>query len=86
MSGVAQPAIQEGKFVGRLIRCRVLGRKPPPPLWIVWALVHIYFLIGFANRFFVLLQWGLAFLTKRREVRIFPSPPRFESRAADRRA
>ncbi len=30
--------------------------------WIVWALVHIYFLIGFANRFFVLLQWGLAFV------------------------
>ncbi|MGB0042992.1 MAG: NAD(P)/FAD-dependent oxidoreductase, partial [Terriglobales bacterium] len=40
--------------------------------WIVWAAVHIYFLIGFANRFFVILQWGIAFLTKRRQVRVFP--------------
>lgn len=103
MPGVAQPAIQEGQYVARLIRQRVLGRKPPPPFWywdkgdlaivgrtyavadlrfvrfagftawIVWALVHIYFLIGFANRFFVLSQWALVFLTKRRQVRIFPS-------------
>jgi NADH:ubiquinone reductase (H+-translocating) len=29
------------------------------PAWIVWALVHIYFLIGFANRFFVVSQWIL---------------------------
>ena len=40
--------------------------------WIVWAAVHIYFLIGFANRFFVILQWGFTFLTKRRQVRVFP--------------
>jgi NADH dehydrogenase len=38
--------------------------------WVIWAVVHIYFLIGFANRLFVLLQWGLDFLTKRRRVRI----------------
>lgn len=104
MPGVAQPAIQEGQYVARLIRRRVLGLKPPPPFWywdkgdlaivgrtyavadlrflrfagflawIVWALVHIYFLIGFANRFFVLLQWSFAFVTKRRQVRILPSP------------
>ena len=42
------------------------------PAWLVWAGVHIYFLIGFANRLFVSLQWGLAFLTKRRRVRILP--------------
>jgi NADH dehydrogenase len=40
------------------------------PAWVIWAVVHIYFLIGFANRLFVLLQWGLAFLTKRRRVRV----------------
>jgi hypothetical protein len=34
--------------------------------------VHVYFLIGFANRFFVLLSWAVAFLTKRRQVRVFP--------------
>ena len=46
------------------------------PAWVVWAVVHIYFLIGFANRFFVMLQWGLAFLTKRRQVRVFPGQDR----------
>ncbi len=44
--------------------------------WVVWAAVHIYFLIGFANRLFVILQWGIAFLTKRRQVRIFPGQER----------
>jgi NADH:ubiquinone reductase (H+-translocating) len=102
MPGVAQPAIQEGKYVAQLIRRRVEGKSAPPPFWywdkgdlaivgrmyaladfrflrftgflawIVWAAVHIYFLIGFANRFFVILQWGIAFLTKRRQVRVFP--------------
>jgi NADH dehydrogenase len=45
------------------------------PAWVVWAMVHIYFLIGFANRLFVLLQWGLTFLTKRRRVRVLPVEP-----------
>jgi hypothetical protein len=36
-------------------------------------------LIGFANRLFVSLQWGLAFLTKRRRVRILP-----EERASEK--
>ena len=49
------------------------------PAWLIWAGVHIYFLIGFGNRFFVLLQWGLALVTKRRQVRILTSPaPREE--------
>ncbi|HEV2469596.1 MAG TPA: NAD(P)/FAD-dependent oxidoreductase [Candidatus Sulfotelmatobacter sp.] len=102
MPGVAQPAIQEGKYVGRVIRRRSEGyREPEPfwywdkgelaivgrmyavadlrfakfagfPAWFLWAVVHIYFLIGFANRLFVVLQWGLSFLTKRRQVRVLP--------------
>ncbi len=111
LPGVAQPAIQGGQYVAKVIRRRVLGLKPPAPFWywdkgdlaivgrtyavadlrflrfagfpawFVWAVVHIYFLIGFANRFFVLLQWSFAFLTKSRQVRIFPSPPEEEKRA-----
>jgi len=38
--------------------------------WLLWAGVHIYFLIGFANRLFVMLQWMIALVTKRRAVRI----------------
>ena len=98
--GVAQPAIQEGKYVADVIRRRVAGFPQPKPFWywdkgdlaivgrtyavadlrfakfagfpawVLWAVVHIYFLIGFANRLFVLLQWGLGFLTKRRRVRV----------------
>ena len=41
--------------------------------WLLWVGVHIYSLIGFANRLFVLLQWALAFVTKRRRVRILPT-------------
>jgi NADH dehydrogenase len=104
LPGVAQPAIQEGRYVADLIRRRVLGSTAPIPFvywdkgdlaivgrsfavadlrflrfsgfpaWFVWAGVHIYSLIGFANRFFVMLQWAISFLTKRRQVRIFPTP------------
>ena len=45
------------------------------PAWAIWAGVHIYFLIGFANRLFVVLQWGLGFLTKRRRVRVLSEEP-----------
>jgi NADH dehydrogenase len=105
MPGVAQPAIQEGKYVANVIRRRVEGHGEPEPFWywdkgdlaivgrtyavadlrfvrfagfpawVVWATVHIYFLIGFANRLFVLLQWGFDFLTKRRQVRVLPVEP-----------
>ncbi len=105
MPGVAQPAIQEGKYVADVIRRRVAGSTQPEPFWywdkgdlaiigrtyavadlrfakfagfpawVLWAVVHIYFLIGFANRLFVLLQWGLAFLTKRRRVRVLSEEP-----------
>ena len=43
--------------------------------WALWAVVHIYFLIGFANRLFVLLQWVFDFLTKRRRVRVLSEEP-----------
>jgi NADH dehydrogenase len=105
MPGVAQPAIQEGKYVAEVIRHRVAGRAQPEPFWywdkgdlaivgrtyavadlrfakfagfsawVLWAVVHVYFLIGFANRLFVLLQWGLDFLTKSRRVRVLSEEP-----------
>ena len=102
LPGIAQPAIQEGKYVARVIRRRVTGQSPAAPFWywdkgnlaivgrtfavadlhfvrfsgvtawLLWLGVHIYFLIGFANRALVMLQWGVSFWTKRRGVRIFP--------------
>ena len=112
MPGVAQPAIQEGKYVADVIQRYVAAHGDPEPFWywdkgdlaivgrtyavadlrfakfagfpawVLWAIVHIYFLIGFGNRLFVMLQWGLVFLTKRHRVRVLP----VELRAAQREA
>ena len=38
--------------------------------WLMWLFVHILFLIGFRNRLSVLLQWGAAYLTYQRSVRL----------------
>jgi NADH:ubiquinone reductase (H+-translocating) len=105
MPGVAQPAIQEGKYVADLIRRRLADEAAPAPFWywdkgdlaivgrtfaiadfrflsfsgfvawVIWAGVHIYFLIGFANRLLVSLRWAMSFITNRRTVRIFPLVP-----------
>ena len=38
--------------------------------WVAWLLVHIYYLVGFKNRLFVVLQWSWAYLTFRRGARL----------------
>jgi NADH dehydrogenase len=38
--------------------------------WMAWLLVHIYYLIGFKNRIFVMLQWAWTYLTFRRGARL----------------
>jgi NADH dehydrogenase len=43
--------------------------------WWLWLLVHIFFLIGFRNRFFVTLEWGWAYLTWQRGARLITGPP-----------
>ena len=56
--------------------------------WLAWLLVHIFFLIGFRNRFIVMFEWGLSYLTFQRGARLItgkvpmaeltqkpPSPP-----------
>ena len=40
------------------------------PAWLLWSLVHIYFLIGFRNRFFVAASWLWSYLTFRRGSRL----------------
>jgi NADH dehydrogenase len=102
LPGVAQVAIQGGKYVAGVIRRRVKDQRPTKPFcywdkgnmaivgrtfavadlkhvrfsgfiaWLLWAGVHIYFLIGFANRLLVTLQWAISFATNRRGVRILP--------------
>jgi NADH dehydrogenase len=38
--------------------------------WLSWLFIHIFMLIGFRNRLTVMLQWGTAFVTFQRSVRL----------------
>ncbi len=38
--------------------------------WMAWLVVHIYFLTGFKNRFFVVLNWAWSYVTYRRGARL----------------
>ena len=42
--------------------------------WLAWSLVHIYFLIGFWNRFSVTLDWTWSYLTFQRGARLITGP------------
>lgn len=65
--------------IGRASAVVDLGwlRLSGPVAWLVWLVVHIYYLIGFQNRLLVLVQWGFSFLANRRSSRIIsePAPP-----------
>jgi NADH:ubiquinone reductase (H+-translocating) len=41
-----------------------------PIAWLMWLFLHIFKLIGFRNRISVMLQWGLAYFTFQRSVRL----------------
>jgi NADH dehydrogenase len=101
--GVAQGAIQGGKYAGRSIRRRVrgerarrfryqdrgdvavigrlagvtnipwlgpLGRQAGFAAWMLWLGIHIFYLIGFANRIVVVVRWAWSFATHGRGARL----------------
>jgi NADH dehydrogenase len=41
--------------------------------WMFWLLIHIYFLVGFKNRLFVVIQWAWAYLSYSRGARLIVS-------------
>jgi NADH dehydrogenase len=41
-----------------------------PLAWIAWLAIHLYFLIGFRNRLFVLIDWAYSYLIFRRGARL----------------
>jgi NADH dehydrogenase len=43
--------------------------------WLLWSVVHVYFLIGFRNRFIVALNWAWSYLTYQRGVRLITGSP-----------
>lgn len=38
--------------------------------WLLWVFVHIFFLIGFKNRFIVLIEWIFAYFTHQKSARL----------------
>jgi NADH dehydrogenase len=46
--------------------------------WFAWLAIHIFYLIGFRNRFFVLAGWAWHYLTFRRGARIITGVPKGE--------
>jgi NADH dehydrogenase len=40
------------------------------PAWLFWLFAHVYFLIGFRNRFVVLMDWAWAYWTHERHARV----------------
>ena len=106
--GVAQPAMQMGDHVGRMIAADLDGKprrafryfdkgdmatigrlaaiaKVEWPFkahlsgfaaWITWAVVHIFFLIGFRNRLRVIASWFWTFVTFSRGARLITGDQR----------
>lgn len=99
LPGVAQVAIQQGKFVSEIIKneipfdirlkfkyidkgtmatigkakavAEIKGFKLTGLLaWFAWSLVHIFFLIGFRNRFRVMIEWIWYYITKKHGTRL----------------
>jgi NADH:quinone reductase (non-electrogenic) len=40
------------------------------PAWVAWCLLHIFYLIGFRNRFIVMFEWAWAYVTYQRGARL----------------
>jgi NADH:quinone reductase (non-electrogenic) len=97
--GVAPVAMQEGRYVAKVVRARLRGREHEPfhyqdkgnvatigrsravadvkglkvsgfPAWILWLLIHIWYLIGFQNRLLVLIRWSFSFFSRGRGGRV----------------
>jgi NADH dehydrogenase len=80
--------IGRGAAVGVLLKHLKLSGLPA---WLAWLGIHIFFLIGFRNRFVVMFNWAYSYLTFRRGARLItgvpppwfaPSPPPAGGRSA----
>lgn len=51
------------------------GRQGGFPAWLLWLGIHIAYLIGFANRFVVIIRWAWSFVTHGRGSRLITGDP-----------
>jgi NADH dehydrogenase len=45
------------------------------PAWLVWLVVHLWYLIGFQNRLLVIIKWSISFLSHGRSARLITNQP-----------
>jgi NADH dehydrogenase len=45
------------------------------PAWLVWLVVHLWYLIGFQNRLLVMIKWSISFLSHGRSARLITNQP-----------
>lgn len=53
------------------------------PAWALWAVVHVYLLVGFQQRLLVSIRWLWRYLTYERGARIIPGPLEDPGRGGD---
>ena len=99
LPGVAPVAIQQGRYVGKIIKNKTvpqnrksfhyvdkgnlatIGRAKAVAdihglklsgfiAWVAWCFIHIFFLIGFRNRFRVMGEWGWYYITFKHGIRL----------------
>jgi len=51
------------------------------PAWVLWLVIHIWYLIGFQNRILVLIRWSFSFFTRGRGGRVIEEFEEDEERA-----
>jgi NADH:ubiquinone reductase (H+-translocating) len=64
--------IGRGQAVAEIGPVRLRGL----PAWLAWLFVHLVLLVGVRNRLFVLLSWGVSYLTFSKGTRIIAGDPR----------
>ena len=46
--------------------------------WLAWLFIHLFFLIGFRNRFLVISEWAWAYITYNQGARLITNQPERE--------
>jgi NADH dehydrogenase len=99
LPGVAPVAMQEGRYVAKVVRNRLRDRDTPPfryhdkgnlatigrsaavadikglrlsgfIAWVLWLVVHLWYLVGFQNRILVFIRWSISFVSHGRGARL----------------
>jgi NADH dehydrogenase len=100
LPGVAQVAIQGGRYAATAIKRRLQGKEPQGPFrytdkgsmatisrfsavadlgklkfsgflaWMMWLVVHLFYIVGFKSRITTVLHWAVSFLGRGRSQRV----------------